>query len=71
VSVALQPGVEKVTREQTRYLDRLRHQCMSYAVDEIKPALQRLCARYDGKITHLELKWAQLIADGTRIERNA
>ena len=36
---------------------------------EIKPALQRLFARYDGKITDPKLsEWAQLISDGTRIE---
>ena len=66
---AVQSGVDKVAREQTRDLDRLRQQYVGRPIDEIKPALQRLFARYDGKITDPELSdWAQLISDGTRIE---
>ena len=65
----IQAGLDRVAREQTRDLDRLRQQYTGHPVAEIKPALQRLFARYDGKITDPDLsEWAQLISDGTRIE---
>jgi hypothetical protein len=65
----IQAGLDRVAREQTRDLDRLRQQYTGHPVAEIKPALQRLFARYDGKITDPELsEWARLISDGTRIE---
>lgn len=65
----MQSGVDKFAREQTRDLDRLRQQYVGRPIDEIKPALHRLFARYGGKITDPELsEWAQLISDGTRIE---
>lgn len=62
----IQAGVDRVAREQTRDLDQLRQQYAGRPVAEIKPALQRLFARYDGKITDPKLsEWAQLISDGT------
>lgn len=65
----LQAGIDRVARDQTGDLDRLRRQYTGHPVAEIKPALQRLFARYNGKITDPELsEWAQLISDGTRIE---
>lgn len=68
----VQKGVDKVAAEQTRDLDRLRRQHTGRPVAEIKPALQQLFRRYDGKITDPELtKWAQMISDGTRITMNA
>lgn len=63
-----QAGLERVTREQNRDLDRLCQRYVGRPVGEIEPALQRLFARYDGKITNPELsEWAQMISDGTRI----
>lgn len=68
----VQKGVDKVAAEQTRDLDRLRQQYAGRAVAEIKPALQQLFRRYDGKITDPELtEWAQMVSDGTRITMKA
>lgn len=64
----VQAGIDKMAAEQNRELDRLRQQYTGRPVEQIKPALQRLFARYDGKITEPDLtEWAQLISDGTKI----
>jgi len=63
-----QKGIDQMAREQNRELERMSVTYTGRPVEEIKPALQRLFARYDGKITDPELtEWAQLISDGTKI----
>ncbi|MEL5990645.1 hypothetical protein ACOKGD_04785 [Microbacterium phosphatis] len=63
-----QKGIEQMAREQNRELERMSATYTGRPIEEIKPALQRLFARYDGKITDPELtEWAQLISDGTKI----
>ncbi|MGC5225108.1 hypothetical protein ACPW96_21275 [Micromonospora sp. DT81.3] len=69
MAAAAQSGLQQLAREQTSDFDRLRQQYTGRPVEEIRPALQRLFARYDGKITEPELtEWAQMISDGTPIE---
>ncbi|WP_144880690.1 hypothetical protein [Microbacterium paraoxydans] len=65
-------AVRQVAAQQTEDLDLLRHEYTGRPVDEIRPALQQLFARYDGQIIEPELsEWAQLIRDGVRIEITA
>lgn len=66
-----QKGIDQMAREQNRELERMSATYTGRPIEEIKPALQRLFARYDGKITDPELtEWAQLISDGTKITLN-
>lgn len=63
-----QKGIDQMAREQNRELERMSATYTGRPIEEIKPALQRPFARYDGKITDPELtEWAQLISDGTKI----
>lgn len=63
-----QPEMDRIAREMTREMERLR----GLPIDQIKPALQRLFARDGGSITEPELsEYAQMIHDGTRIEFKA
>ena len=63
-----QKGIDQMAREQNRELERMSATYTGRPIEEIKPALQRLFSRYDGKITDPELtEWAQLISDGTKI----
>lgn len=63
-----QKGIDQMAREQNRELERMSATYTGRPIEEIKPVLQRLFARYDGKITDPELtEWAQLISDGTKI----
>lgn len=63
-----QKGIDQMAREQNRELERMSATYTGRPIEEIKPALQRLFVRYDGKITEPELtEWAQLISDGTKI----
>ena len=63
-----QPEMDRITREMTREMERLR----GLPIDQIKPALQRLFARDGGSITEPELsEYAQMIHEGTRIEFKA
>lgn len=64
-----QDVVNEVADEQTRDLELLRQQFTGKPVEQIKPALQRLWASYDGSIDDPELSdFAQLLSDGVRIE---
>ena len=72
IQTEVQSGVNKIAAEQTRDLDRLRQQYTGRAVSEIKPALQQLFRRYDGRLTEPQLtEWAQMISDGTRVTMKA
>ena len=63
-----QPEMDRIARDMTREMERLR----GLPIDQIKPALQRLFARDGGSITEPELsEYAQMIHDGTRIEFKA
>lgn len=67
-----QEALEKVAAEQTAELEQLRQQYTGAPLDAIRPALQQLFARYDGKITEPDLsEWAQRVQDGTRIQLTA
>jgi len=65
----IQDGMDRMAQDMDREMEALCYRCAGRPVEEVKPELQRLYARFDWNIVDPMLsEHAQLISDGTRIK---